>query len=392
MITILSRIFIKNGHNTDDPAVRRAYGVLCGAVGIFLNIVLFGIKYVAGIISGSIAITVDAFNNLTDAGSSVITLLGFKLAAKKPHRDHPYGHGRIEYVAGLIVSLVILLVGFTLGKDSIQKIIHPQAVDFSIVSIIILGASILVKLYMAIYNRAVGIKIKSPTVRAVATDSLSDACATAAVLIAMLAYHFFGVNIDAWAGALVAIMILRAGYMAAKDTISPLLGNPPEPEFVQRIQDIVHEYPEVVGVHDLVVHDYGAGRVMISLHAEVPASGDIMLLHDVIDTIEHRLQDEMNCSAVIHMDPISTDDQQINDTKALVLERIHAELGDEISVHDFRMVPGPTHTNVIFDIVVPFGFSMNDAQAAHAVSEIVRRIEGSYFAVVTVDHPLAQKE
>ena len=391
MITLLSRLLIRNRNDTDDPAVRRAYGVLCSAVGIFLNLVLFGIKYAAGVISGSIAITADAFNNLSDAGSSVVTLLGFKLAAKKPHRDHPYGHGRIEYVAGLIVSMVILLVGFTLGRDSIQKIIHPEMMEFSIVSVVILAASILVKLYMAVYNRAVGKRIDSATVRAVATDSLSDVCATAAVLISMLVYRFFGVNIDAWAGALVAVMILRAGYSAAKDTISPLLGNPPTPEFVQHIRDIVREYPDIVGVHDLAVHDYGAGRVMISLHAEVPASGDIVALHDVIDTIERRLSEELNCTAVIHMDPISTDDQQINDTKAAVLARVHADLDASISIHDFRMVAGPTHTNVIFDIVVPFGFRMTDAQAAQAVAQIVRQIDDHYFAIVTVDHPLAQE-
>lgn len=389
MISILSRIFIKNHTETSDPGVRRAYGVLCGAVGIFLNVLLFAAKYLAGTLTGSIAIVADAFNNLSDAGSSIITLLGFKLAAKKPDRDHPYGHGRFECIAGLVVSFVILMMGFDLAKTSVTKIIHPEAVDFSILSICILIGSILVKLYMALYNRAVGKRISSAAVLATATDSLSDVCATTMVLAATLIARFTGVNIDGWAGAIVSLVILWAGYNAAKDTIDPLLGQAPDPEFVQRIADIVNRYPDVVGIHDLAVHDYGAGRVMISLHAEVPSSGDIMALHDVIDTIERDLQDELNCSAVIHMDPISTDDQLITSTRELLKKRIHEALSPDISIHDFRMVPGPTHTNVIFDAVVPYEFSMSDAQVQEKISSLVRAIEGDYFAVVTIDHPVA---
>ena len=389
MISILSRIFIKNHTETSDPGVRRAYGVLCGAVGIFLNVLLFAAKYLAGTLTGSIAIVADAFNNLSDAGSSIITLLGFKLAAKKPDRDHPYGHGRFECIAGLVVSFVILMMGFDLAKTSVTKIIHPEAVDFSILSICILIGSILVKLYMSLYNRAVGKRISSAAVLATATDSLSDVCATTMVLAATLIARFTGVNIDGWAGAIVSLVILWAGYNAAKDTIDPLLGQAPDPEFVQRIADIVNRYPDVVGIHDLAVHDYGAGRVMISLHAEVPSSGDIMALHDVIDTIERDLQDELNCSAVIHMDPISTDDQLITSTRELLKKRIHEAISPDISIHDFRMVPGPTHTNVIFDAVVPYEFSMSDAQVQEKISSLVRAIEGDYFAVVTIDHPVA---
>ena len=389
MIRFLSRIFIPNRENTQDPAVRRAYGVLCGAVGIFLNLLLFALKTVAGTITGSIAVTADAFNNLSDAGSSVITLLGFRLAAQKPHSDHPYGHGRYEYISGLIVSLAILMMGFDLAKTSVTKIFRPEPIAFSWLPVGILAASILVKLYMALYNRAVGKKIDSVSVAATATDSLSDMCATSVVLISTLVSHYAGLNIDAWAGAAVSLLILWAGFGAARDTISPLLGKAPEPEFVRQIADIVNAYPEVVGMHDLMVHDYGAGRVMISLHAEVPASGDIMALHDVIDTIERRLQRELNCSATIHMDPISTDDQQIAAARAQVLERIHSALGEEITLHDFRMVPGPTHTNVIFDVVVPYEYSMGDAEIKRRIEAIVREIEGDYFAIVTVDHPVA---
>ena len=389
MISILSRIFIKNHTETSDPGVRRAYGVLCGAVGIFLNVLLFAAKYLAGTLTGSIAIVADAFNNLSDAGSSIITLLGFKLAAKKPDRDHPYGHGRFECIAGLVVSFVILMMGFDLAKSSVSKIFHPEAVDFSILSICILTGSILVKLYMALYNRAVGKRISSAAVLATATDSLSDVCATTMVLAATLIARFTGVNIDGWAGAIVSLVILWAGYNAAKDTIDPLLGQAPDPEFVQRIADIVNRYPEVVGIHDLAVHDYGAGRVMISLHAEVPSSGDIMALHDVIDTIERDLQEELNCSAVIHMDPICTDDQPITSTRELLKDRIHEAISPDVSIHDFRMVPGPTHTNVIFDAVVPYEFPQSDEQVREEISRLVRALEGDYFAVVTIDHPVA---
>ena len=389
MISILSRLFIKNHADTSDPGVRRAYGVLCGAVGIFLNVLLFAAKYLAGTLTGSIAIVADAFNNLSDAGSSIITLLGFKLAAKKPDRDHPYGHGRFECIAGLVVSFVILMMGFDLAKSSVTKIFHPEAVDFSILSICILIGSILVKLYMSLYNRAVGKRINSAAVLATATDSISDVCATTMVLAATLIARFTGVNIDGWAGAIVSLVILWAGYNAAKDTIDPLLGQAPDPEFVQRIADIVNRYPEVVGIHDLAVHDYGAGRVMISLHAEVPSSGDIMALHDVIDTIERDLQDELNCSAVIHMDPISTDDALITSTRELLKNRIHEAISPDVSIHDFRMVPGPTHTNVIFDAVVPYEFPQSDEQVREEISSLVRALEGDYFAVVTIDHPVA---
>lgn len=389
MIRLLSRIFIQNREDVSNPAVRRAYGVLCGAVGIFLNLLLFAAKAIAGAVSGSIAVTADAFNNLSDAGSSVITLLGFRLAAQKPDRDHPYGHGRYEYISGLIVSLAILMMGFDLAKTSVEKILRPEEIRFSLLSVGILAMSILVKLYMALYNRAVGRRIQSVSVSATATDSLSDMCATSVVLISTLVSHFTGLNIDAWAGAAVSLLILWAGIGAARETINPLLGKAPDPEFVQEIARIVESYPGVVGMHDLMVYDYGAGRVMISLHAEVPANGDLMALHDVIDTIERRLQKELNCVATIHMDPISTDDEKVNAIRALVLDRVHEQLGADLSIHDFRMVPGPTHTNVIFDLVVPYGYSMTDTQVRHAAARLVEEIEGDYYAVITIDHPVS---
>lgn len=387
MIRLLARMLIRDHQNTTAPAVRRAYGMLCGIVGIALNVLLFAAKYLAGALTGSIAVMADAFNNLSDAGSSAITLIGFRLSGKKNDAEHPFGHGRAEYITGLIVAMIIILMGFNLARDSVVKIFAPEPVRFDGLSAGILTASILVKLYMALYNFSVGKQIRSVAMRATAVDSLSDSVATLAVLVSALVGHFFGVNIDAWTGALVSLMILRAGYCAARDTISPLLGNPPDPEFVQRVVEIVNSYELVQGIHDLIVHDYGAGRVMISLHAEVPADGDLMQMHDVIDTIERQLAHELSCHAVIHMDPIATDDRLVEETRARVLAALKERFGDGISVHDFRMVAGPSHTNVIFDALVSMEIDRPDAEIRREISDLVSRIDGNYFAVVTIDRP-----
>ncbi len=386
MIQLLSKLFIKNHADIESPAVRQAYGMLCGALGVALNLLLFLAKYIAGIISGSIAITADAFNNLSDAASSIITLLGFKLSSKKPDKDHPFGHGRFEAIAGLIVAFAILLMGFDLGKGSVEKILHPQAISFSWLSTGILLAAILVKLYMAVFNRRVGRLIGSVSMKATSMDSFSDMCATAVVLISTLIFRFAGLSIDGWAGALVSLFILWAGYNAARDAISPLLGNAPDPALVERIRAIVGEYPAIVGMHDLLVHDYGAGRLIISFHAEVLASGDILELHEVIDDLERRLMQELNCSATIHMDPISTDDELVSETREMIRQRICTELGPEIGLHDFRMVERSSYTNVIFDVVVPYGYAMSDKQVAEAVTKLVLSTGRGYNAVVTVDH------
>ena len=387
MINYLVGKFIKNSENTSDPDVREAYGTLASVVGIALNVILFSIKYLAGVMTASIAITADAFNNLSDAGSSLITLFGFKLAGKKPHSDHPFGHGRWEYIAGLIVSLIIIMMGFDLLKESIGKILHPEQTFLSPVSFFILAASILVKFYMCAYNRSLGRRINSVAMRATSTDSLSDAIATSVVLICMLIHHFADLHLDGIAGALVALMIIWAGISAAKDTISPLLGTPPDPELVRQICDIVRSCDMVTGMHDLVVHDYGAGRRMISLHAEVPADGDIMATHDAIDLIERRLARELNCHAVIHMDPLATDDALISATRDKIINAIHRNLDSRITIHDFRMVTGPTHTNVIFDAVVPQDNSMSDEEARARMTQIVSGIDPSYNALINIDVP-----
>jgi len=387
MIRFLARCLIPDWQDTDAPRVRRAYGMLCGVVGIVLNALLFGAKWLAGAMTGSIAIMADAFNNLSDAGASVITLIGFRISGKRNDSEHPFGHGRSEHIAGLMVAMIIIVMGFDLARGSVEKMFAPEPVDFSGVSAAILGASMLVKLYMAMYNASVGRRIQSVAMRATAVDSLSDVAATAAVLASGLAGRFLHINIDAYAGALVSLMILRAGWAAAKETIGPLLGNPPSKEFVSRIQEIVNGCEIVRGIHDLVVHDYGAGRVMISLHAEVPADGDLMTMHDAIDAVERRLSDELGCQAVIHMDPINTDDAQVKETRERVLALLQAEICEELSVHDFRMVSGPTHTNLIFDVLVPQELPATDAAVRAEVCRLVRDMEGSFFAIVTVDRP-----
>lgn len=381
MITILSNIFIKS---KEDSASRKIYGTLCSIVGIFLNVCLFAGKYFAGIISGSVAITADAFNNLSDAGSSFITLVGFLFAGKEPDPDHPFGHGRFEYISGFVVSLAILLMGFELLKSSIGKILHPQAVDTSTLAMGILLVSIAVKLYMAFYNHTVGKKIDSAAMEATAADSLSDSVATAVVFIAMLVMRFAGINIDGICGVLVALFILYAGISAAKDTLNPLLGLAPDKEFVQQIEEIVTAHEEVTGIHDLVVHDYGPGRCMISLHAEVPGDKNIFDLHDAIDRIERELHEKLGCEAVIHMDPVETNNAEITRMKEIVAKTVK-QIDPKISIHDFRMVSGPTHTNLIFDAVVPFELRMSKEEVQQNIEHLVEELDGNYFAVVQID-------
>ena len=384
MISLLARLLIKQ--SGDEHAVRKAYGILCGAVGIGFNVLLFIGKFFAGTLAGSIAITADAFNNLSDAGSSFVTLLGFQMAGQKPDSEHPFGHGRIEYLSGLAVSMLILLMGVELAKSSLQKILHPEPVDSSPVVIAILCVSIAVKLYMFSYNRRLGRKLNSSAMEATSMDSLSDSAATLAVLIATLVGHFTGLMIDGWCGILVAAFILWSGFNAAKDTINPLLGTPPTREFVTQIRDIVMAHKSILGIHDLIVHDYGPGRVMISVHAEVSASENVLELHDEIDNVEKELREKLGCEAVIHMDPIVTDDGITEETRQRVAALVHC-IDDEINIHDFRMVVGPTHTNVIFDAVVPFKFRLTDAEVREKIEAAVRALDGNYYAVVNVERP-----
>ena len=390
MISLLAKWLIPHREQVEDSAVRRAWGALCGFVGIGLNILLFAGKLAAGALSGSIAITADAFNNLSDAGSSVVTLLGFRLAGKKPDAGHPFGHGRLEYVSGLVVAGLILLMGAELAKSSVDKILHPEAVTFSWLAAGILLASIGVKLYMYLYNRAVGKKIKSAAMSATAADSLSDTAATSAVLLAMVIGKLTNVQLDGWVGLVVALFILWSAVQAARDTISPLLGQAPDPMLVKEIESLVMAHDTVVGIHDLVVHDYGPGRCIISLHAEVPADEQVLELHDVIDNIEEELAQKLHCEAVIHMDPVVVGDPTVTALHQQVAALVKT-IDPRITIHDFRMVPGQTHTNLIFDAVIPFDERLTRQQVADRIRQMVSEMEGDYRAVVKVENSYVSK-
>ena len=384
MITVLSHLFIKDREHLEDGGVRRAYGMLCSILGILLNVLLFAGKYLAGVLSGSIAVTADAFNNLSDAGSSFITLVGFRFSGMKADADHPFGHGRIEYISGFGVSVVIILMGVELLKTSVEKILHPEPVNAGLLPAAILVASICVKLYMAFYNRKIGKKIDSEAMKAAGMDSLSDSAATAAVLFSMGVGYFTGLQIDGWCGCLVACFVLYAGYGAARDTLNPLLGQPPSREYVEQIKEIVMSHPGILGIHDLVVHDYGPGRRMVSLHGEVSGNGDIFEIHDMIDRIEKELNQKMGCEAVIHMDPVEADNEVVTETKQ-ELTALIAGSYPQVSIHDFRMVQGPTHTNLIFDAVVPYGYDKSDEDVKRGIENLVTEHWKNYFAVVQVE-------
>lgn len=387
MIRFLAKRFIADYDNPTSPKVRQAYGILCGAVGIFFNLLLFAGKFFAGLISNSIAITADAFNNLSDAGSSVITLIGFHMAGQKPDLEHPFGHGRIEYVSGLIVSGAILIMAFELVKTSVEKILHPEPVDFQPLSLVILAVSIGVKLYMSSYNRTTGNRIDSAAMKATALDSLSDALSTSVVLLASIFGHFTSLNIDGWCGVAVGLFIFYAGFQAAKDTLNPLLGQAPDPKFIQNIREITLAHPEILGIHDMLVHDYGPGRQMVSLHCEVSASGDIFALHDTIDNIERELRTKLHCDAVIHMDPIQDQDEETTAIRKEVLNVLH-KIDENLTLHDFRMVKGPTHTNLIFDTVVPVDFPTPPKVLTKQIELMIQETHPDFYAVITVDRDL----
>lgn len=386
MITFLASLFIKDRRNYDSLAVRQAYGVLSGAVGIGLNILLFLGKWIAGTLSGSIAITADAFNNLSDAGSSIITLIGFRLSGQAPDPEHPFGHGRMEYISGLLVSVAILVMGFELIWSSFGKLRDPEPIESNALVLGILLASILVKVYMFYYNRSLSKKLDSAAMKATSVDSLSDTVATTLVLIATVISKYTGLILDGWFGILVGIFIIYTGGSTLKETIDLLIGQPPKKEFIDEIREIVLGHSLVYGVHDLIVHDYGPGRRMISLHAEVAVDGDIQDIHEQIDHIEHELQEKLNCSATIHMDPIVTDDKEVLEMKEKVEEMVQS-LDENFSMHDFRMVKGPTRTNLIFDVEVPRKTSLTDNEIMNRLKEQIHGLPGSkYFAVIQIDH------
>lgn len=376
---------IPDYQQTGDPAVRERYGVLSGVVGIALNLLLFAGKLLAGVLTGAISVTADAFNNLSDAGSSVVTLVGFRLAGQEPDADHPFGHGRVEYLAGLIVSVLILLVGVELGKSSVEKILHPAQTELTALTLVILLCSIAVKLWMGWFNGALSRRIHSDALAATAADSRSDAVATGVVLLGLVVTWATHIRLDGWLGLLVAIFILKTGIAAARDTLDPLLGKAPEPETVKAVEDAILAHPQVLGVHDLVIHDYGPGRRMMSVHAEVPADADFLEIHDVIDQIERELNGKFRMETVIHMDPIQVGNPEVERLRELTAQ-LAAEIDGDITVHDFRITAGPLHTNLIFDVVVPYSVKRTDAEVKKLLAEKLAEQEPRCIAVIHVDH------
>lgn len=385
MIKLLTRLFVKNSDDIKNPEVRSAYGNMSGIVGIFLNLCLFAAKLTAGIVSASISVIADAFNNLSDAGSSVVTFLGFKLASRPADKEHPFGHGRYEYVAGLGISVVILLVGIELLKSSIGKIISPDtSTEITLVSACILIASVVVKLWMYFFNKILSKKINSSALKATSLDSLTDCVATTILLIGLVISNLTGLMIDGYLGAAVAIFILFTGVSTFRESLSPLLGNPPDAEFVRDIKDTVMQDDMIVGIHDLIVHDYGPGRCIISLHAEIPSNEDILKAHDSIDLIEKTLERKFNCMATIHMDPIATDDEYTLNLKDRVCRELCGE-DSGFSIHDFRVVKGDTHTNVIFDLVVPHGFKQSNDEIRKTAKEKIQTIDPKLIPVMHIE-------
>ena len=387
MIEFLIRRFVPDWQQVQRTDVRERYGTLAAAVGILSNIFLCIIKGLIGLFSGSIAVTADAVNNLSDAGSSVITLLAFKIAGKPADEEHPYGHARMEYISGMAVSFIIILLGLELMGSSFEKILHPEEVGVSALTYLVLIVSIAVKLWQGMFNRSLGKRISSEALQATAADSLNDVFSTGAVLLSTLVYQFTAIPIDGWVGMLVAIFITVSGVKLIMETGSPLLGQAPDPQMVRELEEKITAYDGVIGIHDLQVHNYGPGRVFATVHAEVPANRDILVSHDIIDNIEREVGHEMNLNLVIHMDPVVTDDERLNQLHAQV-QQIVAGIDSNLSMHDFRAVFGPTHTNLVFDVVVPPGFSVSDSERSRRIEQQVQTL-GSYFCVITVDHNYA---
>ena len=385
MTEILCSIFIKDRKNTKNAHVRQSYGTLSSIVGIILNIILAVSKYTVGVLFGAISLQADGINNLSDAGSQAVSLISFKISAKPADKEHPFGHARFEYIASMVVSFLILHVGFNTIVDSVKKIFDPEAhTTFSWTIIAVLGISVLVKVWLCLFNRKIAKKIDSSMLRATAIDSLADACATFGVLVGMLVYKFTGFDVDAYMGAVVAILIIVAGARVFIETKNSLLGERPSDELVESIHAIVREYPEAIGIHDMVVHNYGPSNIVATFHIEVDKNRDFIESHDMIDNIEKHIFSELGVQTTIHMDPIVTDNEEVNKLKETVRAAVK-DIDERLDIHDFRCVFGVTHTNVLFDISAPFELKMSDAELYEQVSDKIKQIDDRYFAVVTVD-------
>lgn len=384
MTDLLVKHFIKDYNNTENIKVRERYGTLSSVVGIVCNILLFGAKYIMGSLSNSISVISDAFNNLSDCASCVVTLFGYKLAAKPADKDHPFGHGRMEYLTSLSIAVVIIVVGLELLKNSVMKIIYPEQVKFSVVALISLIVSVGAKLWMSFFNIKLGKRINSSIMLATAKDSRSDVIATSAALIALIASVFTSLPVDGVMGVLVSIFVLKSGYDIVKDTVDELLGKPADSEVTEKIRSIIKESPKVIGIHDMIIHNYGPGNMIGSCHVEVRSDEDFILIHDIIDRIERNIHEKLGILMTIHMDPIEVDNEQVNLCKDKVRAIIKA-LDNRLHIHDFRLVTGETHTNVIFDLVVPFDCKYTDKQLKEEINKRLKSDNTDYYTIITFD-------
>lgn len=384
MREFLVKKFIKNYEQIDDSKVREQYGVLSSIVGIFCNIILFVLKFIIGTMANSIAIISDGFNNLSDCASCIVTLFGYKMAAKPADKDHPFGHGRMEYLTSLVIAVVILFVGVELLKGSWAKIWQPEQVEFSVVAVCSVVISVLIKVWMGFFNRNLGKKINSTVMLATSKDSFNDVLATSATLIALVAALFTDAPIDGIIGIVVSVFILISGYGIIKETVDQLLGQPADPKLVNDIKNMVEETDVAIGMHDLIIHSYGPGKLIGSVHVEVDGKGDIMEIHDAIDELERNIYDELNVMITIHMDPVETDNEEINKCKAL-LEKILCEIDSNLSMHDFRIVSGPSHTNLIFDIVLPYECKLSEKFIKEEIDRRLKNCDKVYYTVITFD-------
>ena len=386
MTDLLLKLFIKDYKNVSNQKVRMKYGILSGCVGIVLNVVLCLMKFFVGSVTGSIAITADAVNNLSDAGSSAVTVFGFKMAGKPADKDHPFGHGRIEYITAMIVSFIILFMGAELAIQSVKKIWTPEDVRFSAIGAIIIAISILGKLWLAFFNKKLGKRIDSPAMTAVVADSLSDIAATSVTLIALILSNFFpSLHIDGWLGILVACFVLKAGLDIFRDTLSSLIGTPPSKELVEEIKNKILSYDHVSGIHDLIMHNYGPDHFFATVHVEIPSDIDVMIGHDIIDNIENDIKREMGIDLTIHYDPLVVNNERVEELRQMT-ENIVKGISPDLSIHDFRVVDGPMHTNLIFDVVIPYVFSQSANDVISEISLKISEVDSSYFTVIKAEH------
>lgn len=385
MTEFLVRKFVKNSEQTEDPQVRSAYGILSSQVGIFCNILLFGGKLAIGILMHSIAVMADAFNNLSDAASSIISFVGVKMAEKPADEEHPFGHGRIEYISALVVAFLVIQVGFSLFKSSIGKLRNPEEMVFNLIPFLILVLSVGVKLWMGLFNRKLGKRIDSKVMLAVSADSMGDVVTTSATILSILIFRFTGINIDAIAGLLVSLLVVWAGISIAKDTLEPLIGQAADPELAKEIREQVESYQGIIGTHDLIIHNYGPNRSMASIHAEVPRDEDIEVSHEIIDRIEREVSKKTGVFLVIHMDPVETRDEKVLEVRNS-LERILKEIDPQVTFHDFRLVHGEQQINLIFDILVPFSYDLEKQKHIRKnIAMEMKRLNPRYECVITVD-------